>query len=72
MKQKIFAMFIVAMLLLGMTGCAAVDNPSSTDTSILEQSLIGLWYEEFDYEDVTEDGKPFNRAPHGLRRPGCV
>ena len=62
MKQKIFAMFIVAMLLLGMTGCAAVDNPSSTDTSILEQSLIGLWYEEFDYEDVTEDGKPFNRA----------
>ena len=62
MKQKIFAMFIVAMLLLGMSGCAAVDNPSSTDTSILEQSLIGLWYEEFDYEDVTEDGKPFNRA----------
>ena len=62
MKQKIFAMFIVAMLLLGMTGCAAVDNPSSTDNSVLEQSLIGLWYEEFDYEDGTEDGKPFNRA----------
>ena len=62
MKQKFFAMFAAAVVLLGLTGCTAVDNPSTPDTSVLEQSLVGLWYEEFDYEDVTEDGKPFNRA----------
>jgi pimeloyl-ACP methyl ester carboxylesterase len=57
-----FAMFAAAVLLLGMTGCSSVDNPSSNDMDVLEQSLIGLWYEEFDYEDVTEDGKPFTHA----------
>ena len=62
MKQKFFAMFAAAVVLLGLTGCTAVDNPSTPDTSVLEQSLVGLWYEEFDYEDVTEDGKPFNHA----------
>ncbi len=61
-KQMFFAMFAAAVLLLGMTGCSSVDNPSSNDMDVLEQSLIGLWYEEFDYEDVTEDGKPFNHA----------
>ena len=62
MKQKFLAMFAAAVVLLGLTGCTAVDNPSTPDTSILEQSLVGLWYESFDYEDVTENGKPFNRA----------
>ena len=62
MKQKFLAMFAAAVVLLGLTGCTAVDNPSTPDTSVLEQSLVGLWYEEFDYEDVTEDGKPFNHA----------
>ena len=28
----------------------------------LEQSVVGVWCEEFDYKDVTEDGKAFNRA----------
>ena len=62
MKQKFLTMLAVAVVLLGMTGCAAEDNPSSDNTKDLEQNLIGLWYEEFDYEDVTENGKPFNRA----------
>ena len=38
------------------------DNPAIPSQQGLEESLIGLWYEEFEYEDVTEDGKPFNRA----------
>jgi pimeloyl-ACP methyl ester carboxylesterase len=38
------------------------DNPVIPSQQELEQSLVGLWYEEFDYEDVTEDGKPFNHA----------
>ena len=62
MKQKFLAMFAAAVVLLCLTGCTAVDNPSTPVTSVLEQSLVGLWYEEFDYEDVTEDGKPFNHA----------
>ena len=62
MKQILFAMFAAAVLLLGMTGCSSVDNPSSNTVNVQEQDLVGLWYEEFDYEDVTEDGKPFNRA----------
>ena len=61
-KQMFFAMFAAVVLMLGMTGCSSVDDPSSNDVNVLEQSLVGLWYEEFDYEDVTEDGKPFNHA----------
>ena len=41
------------------------DNPVAPTNPVqeeIEKSLIGLWSEEFEYEDVTEDGKPFNRA----------
>ena len=63
MKQKIFAMFAAAVLLLGMGACTdKSDNPSIPSQQGMEESLIGLWYEEFEYEDVTEDGKPFNHA----------
>ena len=63
MKQKFLTMFAVAMLLLGMSACTnESDNPSVPSQQEMEESLIGLWYEEFDYEDVTESGKPFNRA----------
>ena len=62
MIQKFLAMFAAAVVLLCLTGCTAVDNPSTPVTSDLEQSLVGLWWEEFEYADVTENGKPFNRA----------
>ena len=60
MKSKIFAIFATAALLLGMSSCK--DDPATPSIQEMEESLIGLWYEEFEYEDVTEDGKPFNRA----------
>ena len=45
------------------TSCTSNDdNPAMPSQQEMEQSLVGLWYEEFDYEDVTEAGKPFNRA----------
>ena len=46
------------------TACSNDEDNSPALPSIeeMEQSLVGLWYEEFDYKDVTEDGKPFNRA----------
>ncbi len=64
MKQltKKLWMLLALPMLLGMTGCTSEDNPSPDDIKVLEESLVGLWYEEFDYEDKTEDGKPFKRA----------
>ena len=61
--SKFLAMFASAVLLLIMGACTdKIDNPATPSQQEMEESLIGLWYEEFDYEDVTEDGKPFNRA----------
>lgn len=65
MKKKFFAMFAIAALLLGTISCANEDNPSNTtpvDVSALEDSLIGLWWDEFEYSDVTEAGDPFNKV----------
>lgn len=58
-------MFAVAALLLGMTGCTTEDNPSTPtpiDVSAIEADLVGLWYDEFEYSDVTEAGDPFTSA----------
>ena len=65
MKKTIFAMFAAAALLLGMTGCSKSDNPSPIipePTVISEDDLIGLWWDQFEYADVTEDGKAFTRV----------
>ena len=62
MKKVLFTMMAV-VLLLGMSACKDnTDNPATPSQEEIEQSLVGLWSESFDYEDVTEDGKPFNRA----------
>ena len=69
MKQRnlFVAMMAAVALVLGMTGCSNIDNmtgeePMTPTVQEMERSLVGLWYEEFAYEDVTEAGKPFNRA----------
>ncbi len=63
MKKTIFAMFAFAALLLGMTGCAESDNPTTpTDPIYTEKDLVGLWWDEFEYADVTEDGVPFTHV----------
>ena len=47
----------------GMVACTdKTDNFSHPSQQEMEKDLIGLWYEDFDYKDVTEKGKPFNRA----------
>lgn len=47
----------------GMVACTdKTDNVSRPSQQEMEKDLIGLWYEDFDYKDVTEKGKPFNRA----------
>ena len=78
MKQKFFAMIAAAALLLDMTSCTGVDNPSSTinDEKALEQSLVGLWWDEFEYADVTEAGVPFSRVMLAVKanadHTGCI
>ncbi len=62
MKTKVLAMFAAAVILMGLTGCSKVDNPSATDLKALEQSLVGLWWDEYEYADVTETGVPFSRV----------
>ena len=67
MKTKVLALFAVAALLLGMTGCGKSDNPISdnptpVDVSALEQELVGLWWDEYEYADMTEDSIPFTRV----------
>ena len=55
-------MFAVAVFLMGLTGCSKEDNPSSGDQSVLEQDLVGLWWDEYEYAAVTETGVPFTRV----------
>ena len=61
--EKKFLMLIVLLCAVVFTSCS--DKDDNTDTRSqqeMEESIIGLWQEEFEYKDVTEDGKPFNRA----------
>ena len=64
--KKMIQWVLAATLICGssvFTACTSNDDtPANPSQQELEESLIGLWYEEFAYEDVTEEGKPFNRA----------
>ena len=58
MRELIYLVLCTIML----TSCVSNDDNPSSKQREMEESLIGLWYEDFEYKDVTEDGKPFNRA----------
>ena len=58
MRKLIYLVLCTIML----TSCVSNDDNPSSKQREMEESLIGLWYEDFEYKDVTEDGKPFNRA----------
>ena len=55
-------LFAAAVLLLGTTGCSKDDDPAPIDVSAAEKEIVGLWWDEFKYADVTEEGVPFTRA----------
>ena len=69
-------MFAAAVLLVGMTGCSSVDNPSSNNVIVQEQDLIGLWWDEFEYAGETEAGMPFSRVLLAVKadadHTGCI
>ena len=61
--EKKFLMVVALLWAVVFTSCS--DKDDNTDTRSqqeMEESIIGLWQEEFEYKDVTEEGKPFNRA----------
>ena len=63
MKKTIFALFTATMLLMGMAGCSSSDdNSSAVDIDALEKSFVGLWWDEFEYADSTDEGVPFSRV----------
>ena len=72
-KFRFLAVLSVTTLLLGMTGCK---KESSINIQELEQSLVGLWWDEYEYKDVTEDGVPFSRVLLAVRadadHTGCI
>ena len=66
MKQltKKLWMLLALPMLLGMTGCTSEDNPSPDDIKVLEESLVGLWYEEFVGEYSAEVTKELGVTNH--------
>ena len=76
MKKIFFAMFAAAVLMTGLTGCSKDDNPSTVDVSTMEKSLVGLWWDEYEYADVTETGVPFSRVLLAVKadadHTGCI
>lgn len=76
MKAQLFSILAAAALLLCITGCSKdEDTPSNTD-KLTEQDLVGLWWDEFEYADVTETGQPFTRALLAVKadadHTGCI
>lgn len=59
-----------------MTGCSKDEATPSNTTKLTEQDLVGLWWDEFEYADVTETGKPFTRALLAVKadadHTGCI
>ena len=76
MKQIFFAMIAAVVLLIGAAGCSSEDNPAPADSNVLEQQLVGLWWDEYECDGVTESGVPFSRALLAIKvnadHTGCL
>ena len=57
MSRRIVSLLAVALLLLGVTGCKKAINIEE-----LEKELVGVWWDAFQYSDVTEEGVPFSNV----------
>ena len=73
MKLRFFLVFSVIILLLGMTGCK---KEPSVNLKELEQSLVGLWWDEYEYSGTTEAGIPFSKVLLAIKadadHTGCI
>lgn len=58
-KSKLLTALAFAVLLLGVTTAC---NRDPIPIGVLEKELVGMWWDEYEYHDVTEDGVPFDRV----------
>ena len=57
MRKIFLALFAASALLCGLTGC-----DKEIDIKELEQSLVGVWWDEYEYSDETETGVSFDKV----------
>lgn len=62
MKRNLLTVLAAALLMLGLAGCSKDDKSSSIDVAEMEKNLVGVWWDEYEYADVTEAGLPFTRV----------
>ena len=55
-------MLAAALIMLGLGGCSKDDKSSGINVAELEKELVGVWWDEYEYSDVTETGVPFSRV----------
>lgn len=58
-------MLAAALIMLGLGGCSKDDKDdksSGINVAELEKELVGVWWDEYEYSDVTETGEPFSRV----------
>ena len=71
MKKIIIALFAASALLWGLTGCN-----KEVDIKELEQSLVGVWWDQYEYSDVTETGVAFDKVLLAVKadanHSGCI
>ena len=53
MRSYLFTVLAFAALLLGVTTAC---NRDPIPIEVLEKELVGMWWDEYEYHDVTEDG----------------
>lgn len=77
-KHRILAMFAAAAFLLGMASCSdKTDDPALPSLQEMEESLIGLWFDEFDYAGKLEEtGEAFTSVALAMQvnedHTGCL
>lgn len=57
MNRIIISLLAVCFLLAGVTGCQKTVNIKE-----LEKELVGVWWDEYPYSDVTEEDVPFSNV----------
>jgi len=85
MKYKLYVILAAVVLLVGATGCSKDDNTNPPpiddpvppiDEPVSDEDLVGVWWDEFEYADVTEYGIPFSRVllavMVGKDHTGCI
>jgi hypothetical protein len=76
MKHKVLTMLAAAVLLLATTGCSKDEQSPYINTAELEKNLVGVWWDEYKYADVTETGVPFTRVLLAVKadadHTGCI